>query len=98
DPGTPGQLAFQRLAQPVRIRARLAEQPGGDALSLIEQREKQVLAVYLGVAEAQRLGLRVVQRFLRLLRQVARVHVPSPGRGDPRRAASSAAIRSSRSV
>ena len=98
DPRAPGQLRFQRLAQPVRIRAGLAEQPGGDALGLVEQREQQVLAVYLGMAEAERLGLRVVQRFLRLLGQVTRVHGYRPGHWEPRRAVSSTAIRSSRSV
>ena len=92
------ELGLQCLPQPVRIRAGLAEQPGNDALGLVKQREQQMLNVHLGVPEAKRLGLRVVQCFLRFLRQVARVHVYLPGRRAPRRAASSTAIRSSRSV
>ena len=56
--------ASSALPQPVRIRAGLAEQPRDDALGLVEQREEQMLDVYLGMAEAERLGLRVVQRFL----------------------------------
>ena len=63
DPGPPAEFGLQRGAQPVRVRAGLAEQPGSDALGLVEQREEQVLGVHLGVPEAERLGLRVVQRF-----------------------------------
>ena len=98
DLGAPRELGLQCLPQPVRIRAGLAEQPGNDALGLVKQSEQQMLNVHLGVPEAERLGLRVVQCFLRFLRQVARVHVYLPGRRAPRRAASSTAIRSSRSV
>jgi len=76
----------------------LAEQPGDDALGLIQQREEEMLDVDLGVTEAERLRLRVVQRFLRFLGQVTRVHVHLPGLRAPLRAASSTAIRSSRSV
>ena len=102
----PGPLTLGRLASSASsaFRSRsgsapgLAEQPRNDALGLIEQGEQQMLTVDLGVAEAERLGLRVVQCFLRLLGQVARVHVYLPGRRAPRRAASSTAIRSSRSV
>ena len=63
DPGAPRELGLQRRSQPVRIGAGLAQQPGSDALGLVEQRQQQVLAVDLGVPEAERLGLRVVQRF-----------------------------------
>ncbi len=63
DPGPPRELGLQGRPQPVRIGAGLAEQPGRDALGLVEQREEQVLAVDLGVPEAERLGLRVVQCF-----------------------------------
>ncbi len=62
--GPPAQLGLERPAQPVRISAGLGEQPGDDALGLVQQGEQQVLAVHFGVPEAQRLGLRVVQRFL----------------------------------
>ena len=100
DPGTPGELRFQRRAQPVGVRAGLGEQPGSDPLRLVEQRQQQVLAVHLGMPETERLRLRVVQRLLRFLRQAVRVHGHLPGRraACPRRAASSTAIRSSRSV
>ena len=50
------------------------EQARDQAVGLVEQREQQVLDVDLGVAVAQRLGLRVVQRLLRLLGQPVRVH------------------------
>jgi hypothetical protein len=63
DPGAPRELGLQRRSQPVRIGAGLAQQPGSDALGLVEQRQQQVLAVDLGVPEAERLGLRVVERF-----------------------------------
>ena len=103
---TPGPLTLGRLASSASsaVRSRsgsapgLAEQPGNDALGLVKQGEQQMLNVHLGVPEAKRLGLRVVQCFLRFLRQVARVHVYLPGRRAPRRAVSSTAIRSSRSV
>ena len=99
DPRAAGQLGLQVGPQPVRVGARLAEQPGRDAIGLVEQGEQQVLAVDLGVPEAQRLGLRVVQRFLRLLRQAVRVHCwPPVRRAAAAGAASSTAIRSSRSV
>ncbi len=64
DPGPPAQLGLQGLSQPVRISPGLAEQPGDDALGLIQQRDEQMLDVDLGVAEAERLRLRVVQCFL----------------------------------
>ena len=63
DPRPPRELGLQRRPQPVRIGAGLAQQPGDDALGLVEQGEQQVLAVDLGVPEAERLGLRVVERF-----------------------------------
>ena len=64
DPGPPAQLGLQRAPQPVRITPGLAEQPRDDALGLIQQGEEQMLDVDFGMAEAERLGLRVVQRFL----------------------------------
>ena len=68
---TPGPLTLGRRASSassaVRSRSGSApawlEQPGSDALGLVEQRQQQVLAVDLGVPEAERLGLRVVERF-----------------------------------
>jgi hypothetical protein len=59
-PRPPRQLGLHGRPQPVRIAAGLAEQPGDDTLGLVEQGEQQVLAVDLGVPEAERLGLRVV--------------------------------------
>ena len=76
------------------------QQPRHQALGLVEQREQQVLAVDLGVAEAQRLGLRVVQRLLGLLGQAVHVHgrhSSAVGRC-PELAALQAAMRSSRST
>ena len=64
DPGPPAQLGLQRAPQPVRITPGLAEQPRDDALGLIEQGEEQMLDVDFGMAEAERLGLRIMQRFL----------------------------------
>jgi hypothetical protein len=64
DPGPPAQLGLQRAPQPVRIAPGLAEQPRDDALGLIKQGEEQMLDVDFGMAEAERLGLRIVQRFL----------------------------------
>ena len=98
DPGPPAEFGLHRGVQPVRVRAGLAEQPGGDALGLVEQREEQVLGVHLGVTEAEGLGLGVVQCFGRLLGQVIGVHDDLPGDRDARRAVSRSAIRSSRSV
>ena len=67
-------LGLQVGSQPAGVHARLPEQPGRQSVGLVEQGKQQVLAVHLGVPETQRLGLRVVQRFLRLLRQPVRVH------------------------
>ena len=68
------ELGLQVLTQPVRVGARPSQQPRDQPLALLEQRQQQVLAVHLGVAEPQRLGLGVVQGFLRLLRQSVQVH------------------------
>ena len=50
------------------------EQARDQAVGLVEQREQQVLDVDLGVAEAHRLGLRVVDGLLGLLGQPVDVH------------------------
>ncbi len=94
DPGPPAELGLDVDAQPIGVGARLVEQPGYEPFGLVEQGEQQVLAVHLGMAEPQGLGLRVVQRLLRLLRQLVRIHERSPPtRSD---AASRTAMRSSR--
>ena len=98
DLGASGELGLERRPQLVRIGAGLGQQAGDDAVLLVEQGQQQVLAVHFAVPEAERPGLRLVQCFLRLLRQVTRVHVHLPGRRASRRAASSTSIRSSRSV
>src|ERR1700735_2545288 len=69
DPGASGELGLQCGPEPVRVSSSLDEQPGSDAFWLVEEREEQVLAVYLGVPETECLCLCVVQCFLRLLRQ-----------------------------
>ena len=65
------QVAGQRL----RVRSRLLEEPAGEPVGLLEQREKEVFTVDFGVPEPQRLGLSVVQRLLRLLGELIDVHV-----------------------
>ena len=99
DPRAAGKLRLQLGPQPISIDIRLREQPGAQAVGLIEQGQQQMLPVHLGVPEAERLGLRVVQPFLRLLRQFVRVHGWPPLPEELLRAAiSSIAIRSSRSA
>ncbi len=99
DPRAAGKLRLQVGPQPGSIHVRLREQPGRQAVGLLEQGQQQMLPVHLSVPEAERLGLCVVQRFLRLLRQFVRVHGGPPSRNElPRAAASCAAIRSSRSA
>ena len=98
DPRPPRELGLQVRPQTAGVAARGLQQPRRQPLGLIEQRQQQVLAVNLGVPEAQRPGLRVVQRFLGLLGQAVRVHGRPPLRcGLYRRLASAASSRSSRS-
>jgi len=109
-PGRAGparQLGLEPGAQRVGVGAEPLEQAGHEPFGLVQQGEQQVLAVDLGMAEPQRLGLRVVQRLLGLLGQAVHVHgVPLlPGgcgrarasRPAARRAVSSVSMRSSRS-
>ena len=56
-----------------------ASSRGHQPVGLVEQGQQQVLAVDLGVAEAQRLGLRVVQGLLGLLGQAVQVHGRASG-------------------
>src|SRR6202012_1740186 len=51
------------------------EESGHEAVGLVHQREQQVLRIHLGVAVTKRLGLRVVQRLLRLERQPVWIHL-----------------------
>ena len=73
DAGPAAELGLHVLAQPVRVGAACASSRGDQALALVQQRQQQVLAVDLGVAETERLGLRVVQCLLRLLGQAVQV-------------------------
>ena len=61
-------------ADRVDVDAGALEQARDQAVGLVEQREQQVLDVDLGVAEAHRLGLRVVDGLLGLLGQTVDVH------------------------
>ena len=72
--GTPRQLAFQVRPQAVGVGPGLCHQTRHEPVGLVEEGEEEVLAVDLGVAEAQRLGLGVVQRLLRLLGEAVHVH------------------------
>ena len=98
DPRAAAELGLQVLAQPVRIGSRPGEQRRDQALRLVEQCQQQVLPVHLDVAEAQRLGLGVVQSLLRLLGQSVHVHGAPPRRDIRRCVFSSSAIRSSSST
>jgi hypothetical protein len=102
--GPSAQLALDRAPQQVGVGPGRRQQPRHQALGLVEQGQQQVLAVDLGVAEAQRLGLGVVQGLLRLLGQTVEVHSRSsllgceagpPGRA--RSARSRTSMRSRRS-
>jgi len=86
--------------QTIGVGAGLPEEAGHEPVGLVEQREEEVFAIDFGVSVAQRLGLGVVQGFLRFLRQSVHVHDWPPGVRDGcfRNAASSAATRSSRST
>jgi hypothetical protein len=64
DPRPAAQLGFHLGTQRVGIGTGRGQQAGYQSLGLVEQRQQQVLAVDLGVPEAERLGLGVVQRFL----------------------------------
>ena len=77
--GAPRQLAFQIRPQAVGVGPGLCHQTRHEPVGLVEEGEEEVLTVDLGVAEAQRLGLGVVQRLLRLLGEPVHVH----GRGRP---------------
>ena len=58
------QLRFEVAPHGARIGTGPFEQSGYEPLGLVEERQQQVLAVDLGVAESQRLGLGVVQGLL----------------------------------
>jgi hypothetical protein len=101
DAGASRQRRLDLGGELVGVCARLREQPGHEPVRLVEQCKEQMLAIHLGVAEAEGLGLGVVQGFLRLLCQPIRVHdEPSLGWGRrlPGAAASRTAMRSSRSA
>ena len=103
DAGPPTEVGLDVGPQPVGIGARLAQQPGHEPVGLLEQGQQQVLAVHLGVAGPDGDGLRLLQRLLRLLGQSLRVHDAPPVRRvvvrvATRSAASSSAMRSSRST
>jgi hypothetical protein len=66
-------------ADRVDVDAGALEQARDQAVGLVEQREQQVLDVELGVTEAHRLGLRVVDGLLGLLGQTVDVHSGSSG-------------------
>src|SRR4029453_18290472 len=77
-PRPAAQLSLHVLTQPVRIRPCAAKQWPDQALALVQQCQEQVLSIYLGVTEAERLGLRVMQCLLRLLSQTVQVHRSPP--------------------
>ena len=54
--------------------ARLRQQARDEPVWLVEQGQQEMFAVDLRVPEAQRLGLRVVQGLLGLLREPVRIH------------------------
>ena len=94
-----GQRGLELLLQALGVGAGLTEQARNQPVLLIQQCKQKVLAVHLGVAESQRLGLCVVECFLGLLRQSVGVHVGPPlGTDRLRAAASRTAMRSSRSI
>src|SRR4029450_8455522 len=69
-PVTPGRTAQALLhcrAEAVRVGPGSLQQPWRQAVGLVEQGQQQMLAIDLGVAEAQRLGLGAGQGFLGLL-------------------------------
>ena len=72
--GPAPELGLQVGAERARVGAGLLEQPWRQPVGLVDQGEQQVLAVDLGVAEPQRLGLGVLQRLLGLLGQTVEVH------------------------
>ena len=93
------ELCFHLGVQPIRVGAGLAKEARREPVRLIEQCQQQMFAVDLGVTEPQGFRLGVLQRLLRLLGQCVRVHLLPPSRRVPLlKAASSAAIRSSRST
>ena len=75
DPRTALQSTLHRRAQGAGVDIGPGQQPRDEPFRLLEQRQQQVGGVDLGVPEAQRLGLRVVQRLLGLDGQAVRVHV-----------------------
>ena len=94
DLGAAGEFGLDVAPHRVRIRPDGGDQAGYEALGLVEQGEQQVLPVDLGVPQTQRLGLGVVECFLRLLGQPVHVHGVLLER---RKAVSSSSMRSSRS-
>ena len=100
--GSSRQFGFELCQHSVGVDPDLCHQPASQTVGLLDQGEQKVLAVDLGVAEAQRLGLGVVQRLLRLLGEAVHVHCRAPVEtvvdGCRRCAASNRAIRSRRST
>ncbi len=94
DLGSAGQFGLDVAPHRVRIRPDGGDQTGYEALGLVEQGEQQVFPVDLGVPQTQRLGLGVVECFLRLLGQPVHVHGVLLER---RNSVSSSSMRSSRS-
>ncbi|GAA3485884.1 hypothetical protein GCM10018966_104170 [Streptomyces yanii] len=94
-----GEIGFDGAPQRGRVGAGAGEQPGRQAVLLIEQRQKQMLPVDLVLAEPHRHALRFLQRFLGLLREAVHVHCvrSSAARWLRRSALSRRSIRSSRS-
>jgi hypothetical protein len=78
DPRPGLEVALQRGAHGAGVDLEPREQTRDQAIGVVEQPEQQVLGVDLRVPEAQRLGLRVVQGLLGLLREPVRIHVDSP--------------------
>ncbi|GAB2856285.1 hypothetical protein GCM10027176_68270 [Actinoallomurus bryophytorum] len=98
DPWTPAEVGLHLAAQQSRIDVRPLEQPWRQAVGLVEQGHRQMLRVDVAVSPLDRVGLRGLERLLRLLGQLVQVHDRSPGGRERWRIAdSSAAMRSSRS-
>ncbi len=87
-PRTAGQLVLDdRYPRRSRSAPACCNRRRHQAVGLIDQRQQEVLAVDLGVTEAHRLRLRIVQGLLRLLGQTAQFHCWPPVDDGARRAA-----------
>ena len=92
------ELGLQVFTQPVHIRTRPGQQRRNQPFALLQQRQQQVFTVHLLVTEPERLGLGVVQCFLRLLRESVQVHRTPLSESERRCDLSRSEIRSSRSI